>query len=142
MAYDEITGMTQPVKIRAHHLFAFQNFISYRGSVMASIAVWEPRAEAGNFGGYGKPFIINEAQTWLYLSRNQGTHVKVTDKFDVLCAKCRKLETCDEPARLDEIAANVLGVEIGNEYTVKEILGTISKAAAGLPEDDRNRLGV
>ncbi len=130
MSYDQCTELKEPVEIRAHHLFALGNFMLRGSSVGASIAAFGPNAETNNFNGYGRAFVVNEVQTWLYLMRNQRTRVKITDRFDVLCHECGYLERCSDGAEpwADEDAANVLGVEIGKEYTVKEIMRLVADA--------------
>ncbi len=123
MVSDKYT-LQEPVEIRAHHLVAFAGFIWDTPSVEASLALWNGKEpEKTNYNGHGREFVEHEARTWDYLVKHPQTRIKVTNSYDVLCAKCAKKSGCGYVD--DKLAAKVLMLKIGKTYTAQSIIDYI-----------------
>ncbi len=124
-----ISGIKEPVEVRAHHLRAWESFLRAGGSKEAHLKwVGGLDAETTNYNGYGKQFVLRAVDIWTYLSRDPKTRVKITETPDVICSDCPKNNACPASVYLDDInEAYKWGVETYRTYTSRKIIANFLK---------------
>jgi len=118
----------KPIKLRGHHLYQLYSYFRYDrhndfGLIKRIASFLTGKSRYGNIArfGYTPEQIASTKRTLGKILDNPEIKVQIVDSYDDICSTCRGYGCGDNVQVKDAKSAEFMGLEIGREYTAKEI---------------------